>query len=160
MSATITGNIFGTGYSENSTNKFHFGKGITVNGNTVFGNNSVMSITNGQVTVNGKQINSHEFSGVTKITIETVDEDPEVIYAKTDNINLHVTGECTRANIRNGDLVINGPCNHAENRNGSITVTGNVTGNVESRNGSVNVKGYVSGNATSRNGSVYHNKRY
>jgi len=129
--------------------------GFTSYGMNQFGNNSSISVINGRVIVNGIE-GFNPVDQVYKITIESVDRDPEIVYAKANEISIRVEGDCEDIKSKNAPVTIKGNCCTVKTQNGSIGITGDVVGGVTTHNGGISINGSVGGTVTSYNGAINH----
>jgi hypothetical protein len=108
---------------------------VTVNGKTfsnLSGNN--ISITNGKVIVDGKEVDGGDFS-------------------KSHIINVTIEGDVGDVTTSQGDVKC-GSCKSVKTSQGDVEVDGDVSGNVTTSQGDIDISGSVTGNVKTTMGDI------
>jgi len=112
-----------------TSNIFINGKSVSISGQSI-------SIINGQVIVDGKQVNLDDYADDTKV------------------FNISVEGNVERISGGFADIVVSGNAGSVNSQSGSVTVEGDVSGSVSTMSGSVRVQGAIGGSVSTMSGSI------
>lgn len=108
---------------------------VIINGKTYGSETGSVSIINGKVIIDGK------------------DMTPD-----SKEINVTINGNVETLNVDTANKIqVIGSCGSLVSHNGEINIDGNVSGNVENRNGNIDCMN-VGGNVSTRNGNIKHRK--
>lgn len=110
---------------------------ITINGKTIVSNGGSISISNGKITIDGKNV---DFEDAKEINIE--------VHGSIDSLDVD---SCNKINI-------SGSCVSVKTHNGSVDIGGDVKSDVSTHNGNIDC-GNVCGNVSTRNGNIKHKKQ-
>lgn len=110
---------------------------IVINGKTYRGNGQNITINNGKVMIDGRDV--------------TPDDNGK-------EINIHIDGYVNELNVDVCDNVsLNGEAKNIKTKSGDINIAGNVIGNVKTMSGDVNCEN-VSGNVSTMSGDIKKRK--
>lgn len=107
---------------------------IFINGQRITTSGGSISVIDGKVTIDGKNVDLGQFS-------EKV-------------INIVVEGNVNSITSSSADVTVNGGTGAINTQSGDVKVKGDVTGSVSTMSGDVSVKGKVEGNVKTMSGDI------
>jgi hypothetical protein len=109
---------------------------ITINGKTISGNYTSISVDGDTIILDGKRQDLNSFKG------------------NDLNITIVVEGNVETLSSVSADVTVNGSSGSVKSTSGDVKVKGDVSGSVSTMSGDVNVKGGVHGNVSTMSGDI------
>lgn len=107
---------------------------VTINGQRIVTNGGSISVIDGKVTIDGKDVDLGQF--------------------KEKVINIVVEGNVDSITSSSADITVNGSTGAINTQSGDVKVKGDVAGSVSTMSGDVTVKGKVEGNVKTMSGDI------